>query len=58
MYIYIMIAWVKVYEIVKTGNNLKARNQLYFICKYDSIFFQNKFCFKTKLSPMYLCVYI
>ena len=53
-----MIAMVKVYEIVKTGNSLKARNQLYFICKYDSIFFQNKFSFKTKLSPMYLCVYI
>ena len=41
----ICYAWVKVYEIVKTENWLKAGNYLYFICKYYSFFFQNGILF-------------
>ena len=40
--------WVKVYEIVKTENSLKARNQLYLICKYYSNFFKQNSVLKWK----------
>ena len=45
----IMCTWAKVYEIAKTENSLKARNYLYFICKYFSEnYFQNRIVSKQK----------
>ena len=50
-----VVPWVKVTKIAKTENSLKARNELYSICKYHIIFFfskQNSILVNRKLSTM------